>query len=421
METFYETYKFLLLELSYDETIKRMDEPKFKRSATGKDSIEDMDPSQKRAYESLKSTIEKSIPHDIPENDKANALNWIITRLVKDNPDYPENRYFITGHVARPDKLKRQLELFYQIKQQKMDRLLPKKAIEQYSNFNEFIKSIERVAPSYREYLAQKQEKSTKGEGQLLVHEDDNWLVYFPRTKGAACSLGKGTDWCTAAPGLDYYSEYAKEGQLIIFISKKDPTVKYQLHYASKQYMDKNDNHIGSKVNILNKILNDNIIGSEFEKYLSEDERKEIINLATKTSAFKMIDDNYMVVEGEEDDEEEGTVYSKYIASNETLEDANPYSPTYSISKIFYDEEGVPLYSSELDEAVRCVYYYDMNVDHPDNLKKMSQLMAVFDFDPESGREKLIRFEIFKRGGGVDKYPPEKAAEFARYMTLGIE
>lgn len=34
METFYETYKLLLLELSYDETIKRMDEPKFKRSVT---------------------------------------------------------------------------------------------------------------------------------------------------------------------------------------------------------------------------------------------------------------------------------------------------------------------------------------------------------------------------------------------------
>jgi hypothetical protein len=41
METFYETYKFLLLELSYDETLKRMDDSKFMRLITGKESIED--------------------------------------------------------------------------------------------------------------------------------------------------------------------------------------------------------------------------------------------------------------------------------------------------------------------------------------------------------------------------------------------
>jgi hypothetical protein len=412
METFYETYKFLLLELSLEDVVKLLDNEKFKRIFTDTEHL------------AIKDIMMNIIPNDIHEKDKANALNWLRSSIIKD----VQNKNYIVGSGGAiplsggPQRLRKYLELFYQIKQQNLaGKILKQKAIEGYSTFKEFVEDLTEAEGPYREYNAQKTEKSTKGEGQLLVHEDDNWLVYFPRTKGAACSLGKGTDWCTAAPGLDYYSEYAKEGQLIIFISKKDPTVKYQLHYASKQYMDKNDNHIGSKVNILNKILNDNIIGSEFEKYLSEDERREIINLATKTSAFKMIDDNYMVVEGEEDDEEEGTVYSKYIASNETLEDANPYSPTYSISKIFYDEEGVPLYSSELDEAVRCVYYYDMNVDHPDNLKKMSQLMAVFDFDPESGREKLIRFETFKLGGGVDKYPPEKAAEFARYMTLGIE
>ena len=412
METFYETYKFLLLELSLEDVVKLLDNEKFKRIFTDTEHL------------AIKDIMMNIIPNDIHEKDKANALNWLRSSIIKD----VQNKNYIVGSGGAiplsggPQRLRKYLELFYQIKQQNLaGKILKQKAIEGYSTFKEFVEDLTEAEGPYREYNAQKTEKSTKGEGQLLVHEDDNWLVYFPRTKGAACSLGKGTDWCTAAPGLDYYSEYAKEGQLIIFISKKDPTVKYQLHYASKQYMDKNDNPIGSKVNILNKILNDNIIGSEFEKYLSEDERREIINLATKTSAFKMIDDNYMVVEGEEDDEEEGTVYSKYIASNETLEDANPYSPTYSISKIFYDEEGVPLYSSELDEAVRCVYYYDMNVDHPDNLKKMSQLMAVFDFDPESGREKLIRFETFKRGGGVDKYPPEKAAEFARYMTLGIE
>lgn len=335
METFYETYKYLLLELSYSEVVKRMDDPKFMRLITGKDTLEDMDSFMKYTYETLRSNIVKSIPHDIPERDKANALNWMITRIVKDTPAYPQNRFFINKTAlvggSGSSLLKKQLELFYQIKQQKMDRLLPKKAIEQYSSFEEFVQSIEEILPSYREYLAQKTEKSTKGEGQLLVHEDENWQVYFPRTKGAACSLGKGTDWCTAAPGLDYFDYYAKQGQLIIFISKKNPEVKYQLHYSAQQFMDKNDSPISHMLYmVFNKILADNVLTTEHSQLLSKEDKEEIQVAAERV---EMIDKDHALIDYIDEDARS----VRGIYNIKTLKAENPYSPVYEEKKSKYN------------------------------------------------------------------------------------
>jgi hypothetical protein len=430
METFYETYKFLLLELSYDETVKRMDDPKFKRLITGSNSIEEMSPLNKHAYGALRSTIIKSIPNDISEKDKANALNWMITRILKDNPIYPENRFFLrpksVAHQLNggPDLLKRQLEFFYQIKKQNMGRLLPKNEIERYSSFKEFVEAVEEALPAYREYLTQKQEKSTKGEGQLLVYEDANWQVYFPQTKGAACALGKDTDWCTAAPGLDYYNEYSQDGQLIIFISKKDPSIKYQLHYPSGHFMDENDIYIGSKFFILNKILKDNIIGSEFEKYLSKEERERILDIdeeeSTKFDNYSMIDDNYALIKYSEDDGfmSGGSLYVEEVINVGTLISENPYSPTHTIKKQFLDEDRGPLYNVKIDDAAYVAYYYFIDEDHPDNPYEINQLTIHYTF--KSGKEKADKYTVSKRDI-VYEYLPENVPDFSKYMTLGVK
>ena len=409
METFYETYKFLLLELSFDEVTKLMDSEKFKKMFT---DIEHL---------AIKDIIVNIIPNDIKEKDKANALNWIISSIKKDE----QNKQYVMrpgGAILSKgsQQLKKYLELFYQIKQQNLaDKFLKYNAIERYNTFKEFVEDLIEVEGPYRQYNSQKIERSTKGEGQLLVYEDDNWQVYFPQTKGAACSLGKGTDWCTAAPGLNYYEDYSKSGQLIIFISKKDPTIKYQLHYTDEQYMDANDESIDSRVSILNKIIVDNIIGSEFEKYLSKEDRKKILNLETTTS--RIIDDTYSLIESEREDENEGFLHSKEIINNFTLEPENPYSPTYSIHKVFFDEEGEALYSDEIDDATGGEYYYKLNKDHPDNPDKISQINVQYDLNSKSGKEKIKGFTIIKAGvSGSKFYAPEKMSDFARFMTLGV-
>lgn len=76
------------------------------------------------------------------------------------------------------------------------------------------------------------------------VFEDNTWVVYIPKTYEASCKLGQGTEWCTATTSTDsYYETYSYEGPLYININKSNGE-KYQFHFESGQFMDKNDSSI---------------------------------------------------------------------------------------------------------------------------------------------------------------------------------
>lgn len=63
---------------------------------------------------------------------------------------------------------------------------------------------------------------------------------------GAACELGSGTSWCTATGNTKtWFDRYAKDGPLYIFIGPGGE--KYQFHYESNQFMNKNDRSILSR------------------------------------------------------------------------------------------------------------------------------------------------------------------------------
>ena len=77
------------------------------------------------------------------------------------------------------------------------------------------------------------------------MYEDDDWVVYTPKTYAASCKLGQGTRWCTATTEDDsYFKKYTKSGPLYININKNNPAEKYQLHFESGQYMDREDEEI---------------------------------------------------------------------------------------------------------------------------------------------------------------------------------
>jgi hypothetical protein len=79
-----------------------------------------------------------------------------------------------------------------------------------------------------------------------LVEEFENYKLYIPKDYKDSCILGKGTEWCTATEKTDYhFRQYHKHGrELLIFISKKNPKIKYQFHFRTEQFMDKFDNSI---------------------------------------------------------------------------------------------------------------------------------------------------------------------------------
>ena len=79
-------------------------------------------------------------------------------------------------------------------------------------------------------------------------YEDDTWFVVSPLTYQASVYWGDGTEWCTAYKDSDeYYNSYASEGTLYININKKT-NKKYQFHFESNSFMDKDDDEIETPI-----------------------------------------------------------------------------------------------------------------------------------------------------------------------------
>lgn len=103
------------------------------------------------------------------------------------------------------------------------------------------------VAPFVPKEKEKEQAKLNSKEVKVL-YDGPDMFVGIPLTKEASIKLGRGTKWCTAADSShNMFDEYNKQGNLIIIIDKHDPKLKYQLHFHSNQYMDKNDDEVELK------------------------------------------------------------------------------------------------------------------------------------------------------------------------------
>ena len=110
---------------------------------------------------------------------------------------------------------------------------------------------------------------TTKAERKSLpVHpgaepafEGETWKVVKIEDKGekgkeAACFYGgnnQETRWCTSAPGASWFDRYIKDGPLYVVFNPNDtrvspttglPVERYQFHFPSNQFMDKDDRQI---------------------------------------------------------------------------------------------------------------------------------------------------------------------------------
>lgn len=69
---------------------------------------------------------------------------------------------------------------------------------------------------------------------------------------GASCELGSGTEWCTATGNTrGHFDNYISQDPLFVFI-KPGSDEKYQFHYNSQSFMDKNDISIKTETAINN-------------------------------------------------------------------------------------------------------------------------------------------------------------------------
>jgi Leucine-rich repeat (LRR) protein len=142
--------------------------------------------------------------------------------------------------------------------------------------------------------------KATVHPGAKLIHDGDKWRVVEIEDKGeagreAACFYGgnqKETRWCTSAPGLTWFDKYINEGPLYVIYNPNDtnvapqtglPIERYQFHFPSNQFMDKDDRKV-DLVELLTGKMSE--LKNVFKKYFIEGITKqgEILDIESFSS-----------------------------------------------------------------------------------------------------------------------------------------
>lgn len=197
---------------------------------------------------------------DIIEQQKPIAINfWIKLYLTNGWGEEPEsdisfsfsNLYnFIYGDLD-------EIEDFFKV--QRFIEPPEKRDLMNIKTLDELLYLINQAWEKYKEWNAINRSKKLKDKAEYRkVHEDNEFSIYIPDNKDAACLLGLGTKWCTASTtSKNWYPEYTEDGDpLFILISKNDPKNRYQFSFI------KND-----LANQLNDRLADYQIANFMNKY----------------------------------------------------------------------------------------------------------------------------------------------------------
>lgn len=166
-------------------------------------------------------------------NNAGNYGKWILGLA---NKGEIENIGHVTDVLRRFEETKNSLKNKDIMKYKSVDE------VEDMLNNDDSYKDL-----SHRQEVRQRQKdrkNADLGKEAKLVYEDSDWEVWVPESYAASCKLGQGAKWCTASTEDDYYYNYYKNqygGDYYINISKKDPSVKFQFHFPSGQFMDVED------------------------------------------------------------------------------------------------------------------------------------------------------------------------------------
>ena len=230
-------------------------------------------------------------------------------------------------------------------------------------------------------------------QGTEIFRDDNEWTIAALHNKGAACSWGKGTDWCTAAPGLNYFEDYYRKDDPLFFFQQKKyiqddvdrPPTKYQFHYGSSQFMDANDNRVDKETfEKLHSMLIETEAWDKYEKLKIFDLNRMVqIRLVDGSPGMKaLIDEMREILNSLEDPQS----MANTLAEMATMDHFNisTYILRWLASEEFYDYKGV---------ARRIVKYHDVV---PSNI-----LEDIAENNPY-GRTRVMAREVLdkRRSGG---------------------
>ena len=239
MKLLFENYRTFLTEVSYDEAKKSLDSKKtikmikaynFDRGVEPEDKLEGL-------LKIFKYNMSALVPDDIEDNQKGTALLWILG-VIRDSKQLRDK--VLEKLLTIPDSplvqaSRGQLEKFFHYKQ-----FMDQKDLFKIKDLHQLLAVTNRAHPKILAHQ-DKQKYMDAGEGTEVFRDDEKWFIAAIHNKGAACQLGKGTEWCTAAPGLDYFGQYYEPEDPLFFLEDVTTGERYQVHFGSDQFMDEED------------------------------------------------------------------------------------------------------------------------------------------------------------------------------------
>jgi hypothetical protein len=199
-----------------------------------------------------------------------------------------ENGFGNPNSVENIGRLKDALNIYDRIKEKKKQKKteeLTSDDLTPLSNFSS-LTNLEKYTDNFKKELEEsenkKQEqrelqKKIKEEGEndvVTIMDLERFIIYQPTTENGAKYYGRNTRWCTASQNNNMFDHYNDQGPLYIVQSKTDPTDKYQLHFETQQYMDKEDESIQ-----INNLLT-HIGDSKFDRFFNGNKIRKISELA---------------------------------------------------------------------------------------------------------------------------------------------
>jgi len=348
MKLLFENWRKYLNEVSFEDAKEILDSKRtlkiikaYRYDNDQDDTIDSWDaPLTDWQHRNFKNYLLDLVPDDLTDNQKGTTVLWLL-KVARENPKVAAS--FINGRIFARER--NSLETFFH-----HQRFMPRQDLMQVKTMEDLID----MTDTAKEEIQKAQEKKNyldAEQGTEIFRDDAKWTIAALHNKGAACELGKNTDWCTAAPGLDYFEDYYKEDDPLFYFQNKSNLNKFQFHYGSTQFMDSKDNRVDKESF---EVLHDMLIQTEaYDKYeklrIFELERLVKIRLVDGPHAQAQIDEMREILNSLEDP----YAMANSLAEMATLDHFN--IPTYVLrwlaSEEFYEYSGI---------ARRIVKYHDI-------------------------------------------------------------
>jgi len=234
------------------------------------------DPKWRRAAQGYEGLMLQTVPDDLEDSQRGAALLWLI-RLTRKDPNFREDVIEQWGIGGRGQThLRNLIERFFQ-----HQRFMSQPDINKLKSREELEDVVFAAGEAIDAYLEKKAYVDVEA-GTEILRDDKDWKIAIISNKGAACELGKGTHWCTAAPGLDYFRQYYKPDDPLFFFLDKRSDQKFQFHYGSRQFMDHNDWNVEEDEEYRLHVMLVDALGEKIKRYpilLKQDEAWKIERL----------------------------------------------------------------------------------------------------------------------------------------------